>query len=185
MPVIYIILLVLVALLVLLLTMGFFLPAQWMIEDAVLIENTPDQIFPYFHYPHLWLQWFHLFEEEDVTYELLGKKMGPGAGLKWQSAEMKGEMLIKQMVNQQKIELKLIIEDQKFKIRSTIVLDPASPEYTQVAWRMVWDESKKWNPIERFQAFFLRAHFENVVKNSLVKLELLISKTSDSNSTDL
>lgn len=99
----------LVALVLGLAVIGFFLPRDYSVERTIVVQAPAEHIFPYLHeLPNwkLWMAWYEKDPDMKITYS--GPSAGVGAISAWESkTEGSGEMEVKRVIADQLIEYEL------------------------------------------------------------------------------
>ncbi|MGQ0507327.1 MAG: SRPBCC family protein [Myxococcaceae bacterium] len=89
----------LVAVIVIFLALGFFLPRDWRVEQSVVIAAPADTIYPLIANPRRWTEWAITTRETDASVKdtFSGPEEGVGAKWRWEGTKMgTGELLITQ-----------------------------------------------------------------------------------------
>jgi hypothetical protein len=82
-------------------------------------------------------------------------------------------MTVTKSENNKTVELLIDLENGRFKVNSIIVIDGSVPNFSQVAWRSELNMSKNYNPVSRYQAYFLKNYFDTSMSESLNGLKAL------------
>lgn len=157
---------------IILVVLGNFLPTAWTVEKAVLVQATSEEIFPFINTLENWQEWTIWNAENKIEFAHEGPPSGVGATQYW-SGQIKAELVITKSENPKILEYRLELEDAKFIVKGMIVLDATMPQHTQVAWRSTLSVDKRFNPIYRYQAYFLRNYFETAMAESLIGLQTM------------
>lgn len=70
--------------------LGWILPDHWSVEEQVLVESTPEQIYPLLEDVTRWPEWIDFNPpgtKHEATFEFRGAKTGPGSVLEWSSKD--------------------------------------------------------------------------------------------------
>jgi len=157
---------------IILVVLGNFLPTTWMVEKAVLVQANAEEIFPFIETLDNWQEWSVWTEDNGIDFKNEGVVSGVGSIQTW-----KGQLEAKLMVTKCEVpnllEFRLELEGAKFIVLGTIALDTSMPDHTQVAWRSTLSVDKSFNPIYRYQSYFLRNYFETTMSESLIGLQQL------------
>lgn len=165
---------------IILVVLGYFLPTSFTIDEAVLVNGEADEIFPFINVLENWQEWTVWNEENGVDSDYEGPASGPGAIQSWQSSQIQGRLEVKQVQIPTIIEFLLSLEQSKFLVKGTLVLDATMPLVTQIAWRSELSVQKAFNPVHRYQAYFLRNYIESSMQISLKNLASLFEVEEDS-----
>lgn len=90
------ILLTILSVIALIIGLGYLLPAEWSVERSVVIQETPEKIYPYIaNLTTGWPQW-NAFEADanKVTYTASGTEEGVGASRSWAIGSNSGSQTI-------------------------------------------------------------------------------------------
>lgn len=171
MYIIFGLLILLGVLFVILIIFGFFLPTAWRVEKAVLVHAEADEIFPFINTLKNWQEWSVWNADNDMEISHEGPSSGQGAIQHWKSGQIKGKLSITKSENNRLLEYRLELENGRFVINGILVLETTMPNYTQVAWRSELNMPQNLNPINRYQAYFLRNYFDSSMQESLLGLQ--------------
>lgn len=166
---------------IILVVLGYFLPTSFTIDEAVLVNAEADEIFPSVNVLENWQEWTVWNEENGVESYYEGPASGPGAIQIWQSSQIQGKLEVEQIQIPTTIEFLLSLEQNKFLVKGIIVLDATMPLVTQIAWRSELSVQKAFNPVHRYQAYFLRNYIESSMQTSLKNLALLFEAEEENN----
>lgn len=77
--------LLLFAIILLLVVIGFLLPSSFKVERSIQVKSTPSVIFPYLNNIQRWREWTSLNEEKDFSLEIsyFGPDQGIGSGMEY------------------------------------------------------------------------------------------------------
>ncbi|MCH2023373.1 MAG: hypothetical protein MK207_12935 [Saprospiraceae bacterium] len=153
---------------------GMLMPSSWMFEKAELIHASPAQLFPFINSLEKWSEWTVWAQTKIVSeldFEYKDKKEGIGAVQIWKSNKMNGVLTITQSDLDKEVKYQFDISEGNLNLLGTIVLDQADSEYTQIAWRCKLKKLNDFNPIRRFQAYFLKNYFDTTIEGSILSLK--------------
>ncbi|MCE9637447.1 MAG: SRPBCC family protein [Planctomycetes bacterium] len=129
---------VLVALAVLFVGIGLFLPRDWNVERSILIRASPDQIHPWVERPSKWNDWFAWEEmKTDPSYKVWtsGPETGVGATYQWSgNTSGNGKIVITGSDPQGGVHLDECIESNETNAKGVIAYTPADGGMTRVTW---------------------------------------------------
>ena len=127
--------LVLVALVVLCVGIGLFLPRSWSVSRSILIQAPPEQIHPWVDSPAKWKEWFDftgMGEEMQVTVS--GPERGVGATYEWTMPGSRGRLVITESDAKTGIYIDEWIESDEKNARGSIAYTAAEGGATRVTW---------------------------------------------------
>ena len=119
-----------------------------------------------------WQEWSVWTSENGIDFRKEGDATGLGAVQHWKG-QLQAKLTVTKSETPHLLEYRLELEDGKFLVSGTIVLDTSMPQHTQVAWRSTLSVDKSFNPIYRYQSYFLRNYFETTMAESLIGLQAL------------
>jgi len=149
------------------LVMGFLLPKAWRVDREILIHREAESIFPLISNPKNWQEWSVWNTENGMKFSFSGAASGKDASMSWKGNQINGKMTILKTVNSNNIELLMDLENGRFLVKCTIVVDGSVPNFSQVAWRSELNMVKNYNPVYRYQAYFLKKYFDTSMSESL------------------
>lgn len=173
MSTIFILLILLGFALLVVMVLGIFLPATWQVEKAELIYASPSELFLLLNSPEKWPEWtvWNKENQAGIEFEYQGPNGGLGAIQIWTGSRINGQLTITRSVVDKELQYQFDVDNGKFILLGTIVLDIAEGGYTQLAWRFELKEIKNSNPINRYQAYFLQNYFNTTIEESLENLK--------------
>jgi len=130
---------------------GFFLPAAFLVQRSIVINAPADRIYDYIVEPKEWTRWSVWTRRDpkmDITYS--GPPFGQGARWSWKSAtEGSGSMEFTRVEPNRRVEYSLVFAD--FGMRSTgeFRIEPG-PAGTRVTWTNAGDVGT--NPLKHYLA---------------------------------
>jgi hypothetical protein len=157
---------------IILIVLGYFLPTSWMVEKAVLVQANAEEIFPFIETLDNWQEWSVWTSENGINFSNEGETTGLGAVQHWKG-QLEAKLIVTKCEATHLLEYRLELEEGKFFVSGTIVLDTSTSEHTQVAWRTTLSVDKSFNPVYRYQSYFLRNYFETTMAESLIGLQAL------------
>ena len=173
MSIIFILLILLGVLFLVVLVMGFLLPNSWRVDREILLHGEAENIFPYINNPKNWQEWSVWNNDNGMKFNFSGPSSGKDATMSWKGNQINGKMTIIKSVSNQSAEFQMSLENGRFVVNCTIVIDGSVPEYSQVAWRSELNMSKNYNPVSRYQAYFLKNYFDTSMTESLNGLKTI------------
>jgi len=130
---------------------GFFLPAAFLVQRSIVINAPADRLYDYIVEPKEWSRWSVWTKRDpkmDITYS--GPPFGQGARWSWKSAtEGSGSMEFTRVEPNRRVEYSLVFAD--FGMRSTgeFRIEPG-PAGTRVTWTNAGDVGT--NPLKHYLA---------------------------------
>jgi uncharacterized protein YndB with AHSA1/START domain len=130
---------------------GFFLPAAFLVQRSIVINAPADRLYDYIVEPKEWTRWSVWTRRDpkmDITYS--GPPFGQGARWSWKSAtEGSGSMEFTRVEPNRRVEYSLVFAD--FGMRSTgeFRIEPG-PAGTRVTWTNAGDVGT--NPLKHYLA---------------------------------
>lgn len=130
---------------------GFFLPAAFLVQRSIVINAPADRLYDYIVEPKEWTRWSVWTRRDpkmDITYS--GPPFGQGARWSWRSAtEGSGSMEFTRVEPNRRVEYSLVFAD--FGMRSTgeFRIEPG-PAGTRVTWTNAGDVGT--NPLKHYLA---------------------------------
>jgi uncharacterized protein YndB with AHSA1/START domain len=141
-------------LMVLLMAIGFILPAQFKVQRSVEIAAPAAKVYPLIAAPAAWKDWSEWNRRDPqmkITYD--GPAAGTGAGWRWESAtEGNGEMTFTQAVPEQRIDYTLRFPDMGMQLTGQFLLEPAGGG-VRVTWTNEGEMDR--NPVNRWVGLFM------------------------------
>lgn len=141
-------------LMVLLVGIGFLLPAQFKVERSIEIAAPAAQVYPLIAAPVEWKGW-SAWNQRDPQMKLTytGAATGAGAGWRWESAsEGNGEMIFTQVVPDQRIDYTLKFPDVGMQSTGQFRLEPVAAG-VRVTWTNEGEMDR--NPVNRWFGLFM------------------------------
>ena len=165
-----------IAILVLLVIVGLFLPQQATMRRDILIKAAPGQIYAVLANPHdfnKWSPWAMI--DPKATYEYFGADTGVGAGMRWSSADPHvgvGSSKIIEVDPNRRIRVELDFSNQGLNW-SEYRLNPEGNE-TRVVWE--FEMHAGMNPIQRWFGLFIDKLVGPSYEQGLKNLKALVEK---------
>jgi hypothetical protein len=173
MIIIFILLILLGVLFLVVLVMGFLLPNSWRVDREVLLHCKPESIFPLVNRLQNWQEWSVWNKENGMNFSHSGPDEGKNAVMSWKGNQINGKMSITKSELNHSLELQMNLENDRFLVNCIIVIDASGPDYCQVAWRSELNMAKNYNPVSRYQAYFLKNYFDTSMTESLNGLKAI------------
>jgi hypothetical protein len=173
MSIIFILLILLGVLFLVVLVLGFLLPNSWRVDREILIQAEAESIFPLINSPKNWQEWSVWNIDNGMKISLSGPSTAKDASMSWKGNQINGKMTVTKSENNRTVELLMDLENGRFLVNCTIVIDGSVPNFSQVAWRSELNMSKNYNPVSRYQAYFLKNYFDTSMSESLNGLKAL------------
>jgi uncharacterized protein YndB with AHSA1/START domain len=141
-------------LMVLLVAIGFILPAHFKVQRSVEIAAPAATVYPLIAAPAAWKDWSEWNRRDPqmkITYD--GPASGTGAGWRWESAtEGNGEMTFTEAVPEQRIDYTLRFPDLGMQSTGQFLLEPAGGG-VRVTWTNEGEMDR--NPVNRWVGLFM------------------------------
>jgi Polyketide cyclase / dehydrase and lipid transport len=121
---------------VLLVLVGLFLPRQWRVERAIVIQAQPARIHPLLANLRRWQDWAAWNKEMDpeVKYEFAGPEEGAGASWSWQGPKMgRGRMVVTRAEADKGLWVDEAIESDEINAQGALTYAPEGTG-TRVTW---------------------------------------------------
>jgi hypothetical protein len=158
---------------------GFMLPSEWRMERSIVINATPDRIYPYVaNFQTGWPQWSAWdIEYSDSVYTSSGAQEGVGAIRSWTSAKMgNGFQEIVKANPQEGITFELTMTSYGTKMLGTITFTPVEGG-TLVHWSDVGQMGN--NPVMRWMGLFMDRMMGKMLEDSLANLKQVAESQQD------
>lgn len=160
----------LVALLVVLVGVGFFLPRDWSVEQSITVQAPPERILPFLETPTEWASWTVWTKERfpDMETHFSGPKRGKGATWSWKGESSgNGTMTITGSDPAKGITFDLKFEDFPG-VQGAIRLEKEGAA-TRVVWAM--DGTVDGDPLSRWFARLMGPMMQGDLQGGLEKLK--------------
>ena len=144
----------LVVLVVVLVGVGFLLPAEFRVERSVLIEAPPERVYALIASPRAWARW-SAWNRRDPAMQMTysGPESGMGARWSWQSVtEGNGEMEFVAAVPSERVDYALRFPDFGMESSGSLRIEPEASA-VRVSWSN--EGSMGANPINRWFGLFM------------------------------
>lgn len=144
----------LVALLVLIVAVGFVLPSKYHVERSLEIKAPAEKVFALVNDPKQWATW-SVWNKRDPAMKVVYSGAPSGAGAKWaweSKSEGSGEMEFTRAEPPKLLAYKLYFPDFGSTSTGTMVLVPAG-DATRITWAN--DGDMGGNPLLHYFAFFM------------------------------
>ncbi len=141
-------------LMVVLVAIGFILPAQFKVERSIEIAAPAAKVYPLIAAPVAWKDWSEWNRRDPqmkITYA--GPASGTGAGWRWESAsEGSGEMTFTDAVPEQRVDYTLSFPDVGMQSKGQLLIEPAATG-VRVTWTN--EGTMDRNPVNRWFGLFM------------------------------
>jgi hypothetical protein len=120
---------------VLITAVGFVLPRKCHCESSIVVDATPEAIYPLIaNFKDGWAQWTPFkYEQTPITYE--GPLEGVGAVQRWAGPESgDGSLKIVRADPARGVEMELAMMQESYKATGSLLCEPAGPGKTKVTW---------------------------------------------------
>lgn len=129
------ILIAVIAILLLVLGIGFMLPGAWQVERSVVIRAPATSIFPHLNSLKQWREWTVWYEQYPaMQIEFSGPDSGVGATSRWRAREGRAVMKIMQSERNKLVAYAVLFNAGEFRSDGTLTLVSESGG-TRVVWR--------------------------------------------------
>ena len=137
------------ALLIVLVVVGFLLPDHRHVERSVEVRAAPAQVWPWIAEPRRWSAWSPwLARDPQTRLEYEGPLSGAGAGWRWASdSQGSGHMRFVAAEPPQTLRYEMTFDDMGMQATGAFVLSPAA-DGTKVVWQM--EAALGRNPLARW-----------------------------------
>ena len=166
----------LVALLVALAGIGFFLPKEWSVEQSISVQAPPERIHPFIETPTQWAAWTVWNKERypDMTQRFVGPERGKGASWSWTGESTgNGTMTITGSDPAKGITFDLQFED--FPVVQGAIRLEKEGAATRVIWAM--DGTVHDDPLSRWFARVMGPMMKGDLQGGLEKLKAQAEST--------
>ena len=169
----------LVIVVVLIVAIGYMLPANFTVQRTVVIHAKPAAIYPYVsNLKEGWTQW-NPFAEQDTTIVLSysGPDQGVGAGSSWTSKKMgEGTQTITQADSNTGVESDLAFDHGQYKMHGVIVFTPVDG-----GTRVMWSNEGDWGKhhlMFRYMGLMMNKMMGKVLDKGLQNLKTKVEAKS-------
>ncbi len=166
----------LLALIALLIVIGFVLPQNQHVERFTNIDATPEEIYPYLNNPHSFNQWSPWAKiDPDMKIVYTGPESGSGSGMSWSSEHPNvgnGSWVITNIVEGESVDMKMDFGEQGG-ATSSFRLNPEGST-TQLIWS--FDTDAGMNPLMRWFGLMMDKWVGSEYEKGLADLKSLIEK---------
>jgi hypothetical protein len=149
---------------------GLVLPAKWKVERSIVVNASPQRIYPLIaNFKTGWPRWSAFdFMDPKIQYRYSGPSQGTGASRYWVSKQGNGTQRIVKSDPDSGIQFELEMERNKFHITGRIALQPAG-RATKVTWTDSGVVGK--NPLYRWMAISMDLLMGKKFERSLAALK--------------
>jgi hypothetical protein len=155
---------------------GFLLPSKFQVQRAILIENNPQQIFPYINSIPKWRNWTALNPMQDMSLQenYYGPPYGVGSGIRYKGNKVgSGTIEITDNELNERVDFKLLINN-RIETKGRILLDPEGMNKTLVVINLEGDV--KFHLVNRYIILFMDNVAGPLFDDSLQGLKSLAEK---------
>jgi uncharacterized protein YndB with AHSA1/START domain len=151
------------------LVVGILLPGSWTVERSILIQASPEAIYPHLVSASAWDDWT---PGPETGYQFFGPEQGEGSGRAWDDpAYGQGRFEIVETDPPHHLRYAVEVEEGAIQIRGDLRLTPED-EGTRVTWQEVGDFG--WNPLLGFLAGRMEEMQGAQLEASLASLRALV-----------
>jgi uncharacterized protein YndB with AHSA1/START domain len=165
----------LVAVALLVVIVGLFLPASWQLERSIVINVPPARLYPLVATPRRWQEWAMWNRRDPATRpSFFGPGSGAGAGWAWDSrTEGKGRMTLLSADPGRGLTYELLLPDMASTSTGSILLQPQGAA-TRVTWTNTGSLGR--NPLKRVVAAFMDRWIGPDFEAGLANLKVLAER---------
>jgi len=158
------ILIAVIAILLLVLGIGFMLPGAWQVERSVVIRAPAASIFPHLNSLKQWREWTAWHQQPDLQIEYSGPDSGVGATSRWRAREGRAVMKIMQSERDRFVAYTVLFNAGELRSDGSLTLVPES-DGTRVVWRATGDTGR--GPVNSYIALLRGRRISNDFDDSL------------------
>lgn len=152
--------------LVVLVGVGFLLPARWEVERRTTIDASPADVYRAVRRVDRWRHWMAWPE---TGAEFVGPQYGPGASFRWDDPTYgSGRFTVVRAVPLRRVGYRVTVEGGSMVVRGELALEPRGAG-TALRWSERGDVG--WNPLLRYTALFLDERQGEQIDRALGRLE--------------
>jgi hypothetical protein len=136
MKVLWIVIAAMVAAVIAFIIVGTTMPSEWHVERSIVINATPEAIFPWLNDLRKWPEWTPWNEQKDSTFKrsFAGPERGIGASMLWRAETWgNGRIGITSSVPYEKVSYDLFFDDSMTPSKGALTLVPQATG-TMVTW---------------------------------------------------
>ena len=159
------ILIAIVAILLLVLGIGYLLPDAWQVERSVVIRAPAASIFPHLNSLKQWRDWtvWHR-QQTELQIEYSGPDAGVGATSRWRAREGRAVMKIMQSEHESLVAYTVLFNAGEFRTEGTLTL-VSEGDGTRVVWRATGNTGR--GPVNSYIALLIGRRTGNDFDDSL------------------
>jgi hypothetical protein len=150
---------------------GFCLPTEVVVQRSIMVDGTPEDVFPHIaDFQDGWREW-NAFQKEDPAMQLTysGPKEGVGARQDWDTNKMgEGHMEITKADPSKGVEFDLSLMHDSFRIHGSLLCEPAGRQ-TKVTWTD--DMAYGPDPYTRYMGLLVKKPIGESFETSLATLK--------------
>ena len=165
----------LVAVALLAVIVGLFMPASWRLERSIVIEVPPERLYPLVATPRRWHEWAMWNRRDPASRpSFFGPESGADAGWEWDSrTEGKGRMTLLSADPGRALTYELLLPDMASTSTGSIVLQPQGAA-TRVTWTNTGSLGR--NPLKHLLAPFMDRWIGPDFEAGLANLKVLAER---------
>lgn len=154
---------------------GCLIPRQWQVSRSIVINASPEKIYPFVSQFKKWKKWspWHLSQDNSLRYTYEGPVSGVGAKQIWTSGKMgKGWMQLTEAASQTGVAYALFMDLGKVKsnLHGKICFSEQANK-TTVRWT---DSGASLSLFQRWMSLFIKPMLSKDLQNGLVQLKALV-----------
>jgi uncharacterized protein YndB with AHSA1/START domain len=157
-----------VAILLLVLGIGYLLPGAWQVERSVVIRAPAASIFPHLNSLKQWRDWTVWHRQPELQIEYSGPDTGVGATSRWRAREGRAVMKIMQSERDSLVAYTVLFNAGEFRTEGTLTL-VSEGDGTRVVWRATGNAGR--GPVNSYVALLIGRRTGNDFDDSLEYLK--------------
>ena len=164
----------LLAVILILILVAFFLPSRWAVEESIEIQRSPETIYPYLANFKQWENWTVWTKEDydpSMTYRYQGIEGQVGFQQYWEGKKGKGVLTLNQLTANRYVQYHIEMEQCKFD--GALELFPQNGN-TKIVWKCFGNNDV--NPVSKLIQFIFKPFIKADFKKGLQKLKTLIEQ---------
>jgi hypothetical protein len=166
------------ALAVLFVTVGFLLPSKTRVSRSVVVKASPQAVYPLIaNFKDGWAQWSPFVEPQTYQLSFEGPAEGTGATMLWDSKDDgDGKLKIVKSDPARGIEMEMAMMQESYKVEGSLLCEPTA-EGTKITWTDEFDHGG--NLPQRYFGLALRPILGSEFDKGLEKLKATVEASSN------
>jgi hypothetical protein len=158
----------LAAVFVIVTAVGFMLPSEMAVERSVVVDASPQEIYPLISdFERGWSQW-NPFTEPGMEFTYEGPESGVGAQQYWVEGDNDGTMTITKADPERGVEFDLVMMQESFRLTGSLLCEQADAG-TKLTWTDKMDLGS--NPYRRYLGLFFEPAIGEEFEKGLTDLK--------------